>query len=166
MTTRVRRMRASEATEVADLVRQVIETLPYYVPAAIEDELALHTPERLATLVVEDPDAVLVAELDRDLAGFVVSRKDSGTIWLAWFGVAAAFRGQHVGAALLRALERTLPERGAHKVWCDSRTDNLPSAVVLERAGYRRVARLDRHWHGQDYLLWERFPEPDSASGA
>ncbi len=166
MTTPVRRMRASEATEVADLVRQVIETLPYYVPAAIEEELALHTPERLATLVDEDPDAVLVAELDRDLAGFVVSRKDSGTIWLAWFGVASAFRGHGVGAVLLAALQGTLASRGAHKVWCDSRTDNLPSAVVLERAGYRRVARLDRHWHGQDYLLWERFPEPDSASGA
>jgi len=32
------------------------------------------------------------------------------------------------------------------------------SIATLERAGFRRIARLENHWFNQDYLLWECVP--------
>jgi len=48
---------------------------------------------------------------------------------------------------------------GYWKVWCDARDTNAPSLRALERAGFRRVCRLTRHWFGQDYVLLEMFVE-------
>ena len=58
----------------------------------------------------------------------------------------------------MEALKASLPARGAHKVWCDSRADNVESIATLERAGFRRIASLENHWFNQDYLLWECVP--------
>jgi ribosomal protein S18 acetylase RimI-like enzyme len=144
-----------EMDAVAALMRDTIQPLSYYNDRAIRAELAKYVPDRLRALVAGDPQAVLVARDERGPVGFCVSRFDDGTIWLDWFGTAARSRGRGVGSALLAGLAATLPSRDAHKIWCDSRTDNVESKSVLERAGYRRMATLTNHWYQQDYFLWE-----------
>ncbi len=143
---------------LAALMRSTIEGLSYYNERAKDAELAKYTAAGLRALRDSDSHAVLVARDDRGLIGFCVSRYDDGTIWLSWFGTAARVRRQGVAAALLQALAKTLPARNAHKIWCDSRVDNVESASVLERAGFRRIATLTNHWFGQDYYLWEWYP--------
>ena len=143
---------------LAGLMRDTIQPLAYYNARARRAELARYTADGLRALIVDDPQAVLVARDATGLIGFCVSRRDDGTIWLSWFGTAVRARGQGVGAALLAALATTLPSRHAHKIWCDSRTDNTESRSVLERAGFRRIATLTNHWFGQDYFLWEWYP--------
>ena len=143
---------------LASLMRETIEPLAYYNERARRAELARYTADGLRALAAGDPQAVLVARDHDGLTGFCVSRFDDGTIWLSWFGTAARARGRGVGAALLSALGQTLAARDAHKIWCDSRVDNVASRSVLERAGYRRVAELTNHWFGQDYFLWEWYP--------
>lgn len=147
-----------EIAPLADLLRETIQPLAYYNDRARRAELARYTADGLRALVAADPQAVLVARDHTGLAGFCVSRFDDGTIWLSWFGTASRARGQGVGASLLAALAKTLPSRHAHKIWCDSRTDNVESNSVLERAGFRRIATLTNHWYGQDYHLWEWYP--------
>ncbi|HVZ50026.1 MAG TPA: GNAT family N-acetyltransferase [Gemmatimonadaceae bacterium] len=144
-----------EVEAVVALMRSVIEPLAYYNAPAIASELAKYSADALRALRAGDPQALLVARDGGALAGFCVSRFDDGTIWLSWFGVAAGARGRGVGGALIAELQATLPSRGAHKIWCDSRTDNVESCAVLERAGFQRVATLTDHWHHQDYYLWE-----------
>jgi ribosomal protein S18 acetylase RimI-like enzyme len=146
---------AQEVDAVAALMRSVIEPLAYYNAPAIVSELAKYSADALRALHAGDPQAVLVARDGDALAGFCVSRFDDGTIWLSWFGVASRARGRGVGGALIAALQATVPSRGAHKIWCDSRTDNVESRAVLERAGFRQVATLADHWYHQDYYLWE-----------
>lgn len=149
---------AHEFDALAKLMRDTIEPLVYYNERAIAAELTKYTAEKLRAMAGEDPNAILVAR-DRDgLGGFCISRFDDGTVWLAWFGTAAHARGRGIGAALLSALASTLPPRNAHKIWCDSRVDNVESKSVLERAGYKRIATLVNHWYGQDYYLWEWYP--------
>jgi ribosomal protein S18 acetylase RimI-like enzyme len=148
---------------VAALMRDVIEPLAYYNERAQRAELEKFTADRLRALVAEDSLGVLVAHDSSGLIGFCVSRFDDGTIWLSWFGTAARARGRGIGASLLAALAKTLPSRHAHKIWCDSRVDNTESKSVLERAGFRRIATLTNHWYGQDYFLWEWYPEPTGA---
>ncbi len=147
-----------ECDALAALMRVTIEPLPYYNERAKRAEMEKYTAPGLRALLAGDPQAVLVARDGGELIGFCVSRIDDGTVWLSWFGTAVHARGRGIGAALLAALAQTLPARHAHKIWCDSRTDNTPSRSVLERAGFRRIATLTNHWYGQDYFLWEWYP--------
>jgi len=147
-----------EVDALAALMRATIEPLTYYNDRAIRAELEKYGAASLRALAAGDPQAILVARDDVGLAGFCVSRFDDGTIWLSWFGTAARARGRGVGSALLAALAKTLPSRDAHKIWCDSRVDNVESKSALERAGFRRITTLTNHWYGQDYFLWEWYP--------
>jgi ribosomal protein S18 acetylase RimI-like enzyme len=150
--------KAHELGALAALMRETIEPLAYYNERARRAEVAKYSADALRALMTGDPQGLLVARDDTGLVGFCVSRFDDGTIWLSWFGTAAHARGRGVGAALLAALAQTLPARHAHKIWCDSRTDNVESRTVLERAGFRRTVTLTNHWYGQDYFLWEWYP--------
>jgi len=152
----IRPMAPDEAEAVAALVREVVSPLAYYSEEARRSEMAKYTPENLRAIVAEDGRAVLVAELDGELAGFCITRYDDGIVWLAWFGVADRARGRGVGAAILRGLEDTTRARGIHKVWCDTRTDNVRSQRVLERAGFTRICEVANHWYGQDFVLWQK----------
>jgi RimJ/RimL family protein N-acetyltransferase len=99
---------------------------------------------------------VLVAKADGRVVGFCVSRPDDGLVWLSWFGVEPAWRGRGVADALLARLEEAVRARGVHKVWCDSRTDNLPSRRALARAGFREICTVESHWYGLDFVLLEK----------
>lgn len=158
MTPPVRPIVDHEVDALVTLMRDTIQPLTYYNARARRAELAKYTAAGLRALLAEDPQAVLVAHEDAGLVGFCVSRFDDGTVWLSWFGTTARARGRGVGASLLAALAATLPSRHAHKIWCDSRTDNVESRSVLERAGFRRIATLTNHWFGQDFFLWEWVP--------
>ncbi len=148
----------NEFDALVTLMHDTIESLAYYNERAISAELKKYTAENLRALAVSDPHAIIVARDSDGLTGFCLSRFDDGTIWLSWFGTAARARGRGIGASLLAALAATLPSRNAHKIWCDSRTDNKESKSVLERAGYTRITTLVNHWYGQDYFLWEYYP--------
>lgn len=147
-----------EVDALAALMRETIEPLAYYNATAIRAELKKYSANALRELMAAGPHDVLVARDGGEVVGFCVSHFDDGTIWLSWFGVAARARGRGVSGALIAALKATLPSRDAHKIWCDSRTDNVESASVLERAGFQRVATLADHWYHQDYFLWEWHP--------
>lgn len=149
---------AHEIGALAAMMREVIEPLSYYNAAARRAELDKYGPDELRALVTSDPQAILVARDADGVTGFCISGDDDATIWLYWFGVAPRARGRGIGVALLAALGASIGSRGAHKVWCDSRTDNRESIGVLERTGFHRVATLTNHWHNQDYFLWEWYP--------
>ena len=147
-----------EMDALAALMRDTIQPLVYYNEPAIRAELIKYTAEKLRARAEVDPHAILVSRDESGLTGFCVSRFDDGTVWLDWFGTAQRARGRGIGSALLAALANTLPSRNAHKIWCDSRTDNKESKATLERAGYTRITTLVNHWYGQDYFLWEWYP--------
>lgn len=151
-------MQSDEAGHAARIIQSVIESLPYYNDRAKAEELAKYSETELQALNRLDPDSVLLARIDGTIVGFCLSRYDDGVIWLSWFGVVEGCRQQGVGRALLDALAATLPRRRAHKVWCDTRTENVRSQQVLERAGFRRIVQIANHWYGQDFILWEWYP--------
>jgi ribosomal protein S18 acetylase RimI-like enzyme len=151
-------VRDNEIGALVALMHGTIAPLSYYNESAIRAELAKYTPDELRARLAGDPSAALVARDGERLVGYCVSRFDNGTIYLDWYGTAPEARGRGIGASLLTALADSLPSRRAHKIWCDSRTDNKESNAVLERAGYHRIATLVNHWYGQDYFLWECYP--------
>ena len=135
---------------------EVISTLGYYNERARKEEIAKYTSPKLEDLAADDPDAVFVAYAHEEPIGFCISRYDDGLIWLSWFGVKNGHRRVGVGTALLRAMIGTVRRRQCHKVWCDSRTSNKESEIVLGQAGFRKICEVKNHWYGQDFFLWER----------
>lgn len=152
------RAKVTDVYEIAALMSEVIEPLSYYSERARREELAKYGPTGLRQLIEDEESAIIVARKNGRIVGFCVSRYDDGTVWLSWFGTRTDVRGQGVGTSMLEALSRTLPRRRAHKIWCDTRVDNVRSSAVLERAGFRRITTLTNHWYGQDFHLWEWYP--------
>jgi ribosomal protein S18 acetylase RimI-like enzyme len=151
-------MQPEEADAVALIVRSIIPTLHYYNERAKQEEVAKYSEGELRGMSREDPASILVARIGGRVVGFCLSRYDDGLIWLSWFGVVPGNRKQGLGRALLDALAATLHERKAHKIWCDTRTDNVRSQQVLEAAGFKRITQIANHWYGQDFILWEWYP--------
>ncbi|MGD0625691.1 MAG: GNAT family N-acetyltransferase [Thermodesulfobacteriota bacterium] len=148
----------AEAGQVAELIADIISSLTYYNDRARSEEVAKYGPGQLVVRCQADPDSVLVAHQGNHPVGFCISRYDDGLIWIEWFGVKKEHRHRGIGGELLRALATTLGRRRAHKIWCDTRTENLPSQSVLTRVGFVRVAHLVNHWYGQDFFIWQWQP--------
>jgi ribosomal protein S18 acetylase RimI-like enzyme len=150
-------MSTAEAPSVSALIEQIITSLEYYNERAKTSEINKYRPHCLIELMREFPDAVLIADDNGKCVGFCVSDYDDGVIWLAWFGVAATYRRQGIGRALLAALEERARNRGIHKIWCDCRTTNRASQQVLADTGFTVICEVKNHWYGQDFLLLEQL---------
>jgi ribosomal protein S18 acetylase RimI-like enzyme len=150
-------MEDDEAEPVALLFGRVLEGLPYYNHSAKSGELAKFTPARLRELTATDPEAILVAKIGNRPAGFCFSNRDDQTVWLSWFGVDPNHRRMGIATAMLRALEVRAKKVGSHKIWCDSRTNNEVSKLILTQLGYRELCTIPDHWYRQDFILWERL---------
>jgi len=139
----VRRMRAGDEDVLNRLFVDIVQSLPYYNETAKRSEIAKYTPQLLREHVKKDPDSVLVAHLAEKLVGFCFGNMDDGLVWLAWFGVHPSYRKHGVGRALLERLDETVRSRRSHKIWCDCRTENEASKIVLARHGYAAPLPLE-----------------------
>jgi len=134
----------------------LIEQIPYYNDLAKRNETARYNAKALTAKIKEDEYAVIIAEINNQIAGFCLSRFDDYTIWLEWFGVPDNHRGKGLAKLLLQKLEETVVQRGCHKVWCDSRTSNGAAIHLLSQAGYSQLVTINNHWYNQDFILWEK----------
>jgi RimJ/RimL family protein N-acetyltransferase len=159
----ITRLSPADTDIVSTLVASVIQPLTYYNARARNEEIAKYSSVNLQAMIAEDPDSVLIAVVNNEPAGFCISKYDDGLIWLSWFGTTERFKRKGIGKNLLRALENTVGTRRAHKIWCDTRTDNLASQSVLKEAGFTRVGHFTNHWYGHDYFIWEKYVEPAPA---
>lgn len=153
----IRGMNRDDADAVSKLFTEIVRDLPYYNSTAKESEIKKYSPELLRIAVKQEPESILVAKVNGVLAGFCFSENDDGLIWLAWFAVHPSFRKQGIGLALLRRLEEKARKEMCHKIWCDCRTENQASKVVLSKQGYLELCTVRNHWYGQDFVLWEKL---------
>jgi RimJ/RimL family protein N-acetyltransferase len=150
-------MDRDDADSVSLLFTQIVEALPYYNATAKSSEIKKYSAELLRCSVLDEPESVLVAKRDGELAGFCISENDDGLIWLAWFAVHPSFRKQGTGLALLTRLEDHARNQKSHKIWCDCRTENKASQLALSKQGYTQLCIVRNHWYGQDFILWEKL---------
>jgi RimJ/RimL family protein N-acetyltransferase len=135
------------------LLRQIILESPYYSPEAKQSEIA-----DLIRQLEAQPQTALVALEHGVVCGVLVwSGFEAGLLWLSWIVCAPEARGRGLGLGLVQAFHEFAQQQGVHKTWCDSRIGNLASQKLLEKAGYRQVAKLEQHWYGLDYWIWERW---------
>lgn len=78
----IRRLEPREAEIISKMVGDVVQPLAYYNERARKEELAKYSPENLRTLIDEDSDSVLIAEVNGQPGGFCISKYDDGLIWV------------------------------------------------------------------------------------
>jgi ribosomal protein S18 acetylase RimI-like enzyme len=134
---------------------EIIDTTNIYNDVAKSYEREYYTDAYLSHLIQDDPESVVASFDDNVLTSFAISRRDNGPWWLSWFAVAPAHRGKGLGKRVLATILDTLPKRGIHKLWCDTRVNNQYSINILVELGFNRLCRVENHWCNQDYFLWE-----------
>lgn len=81
-------------------------------------------------------DAVLVAERDSRIAGFITIRQRGDLGEGPLYGVDPAAHGQGIGGALMAAAMVWLKERGARRMEMSTQVTNVPSQKVWVRLGF------------------------------
>jgi len=150
----------NDLAELSILFVEIVESLKYYNDTAKKDELAKYTSSELEKKIAEDELSIIIVRNDSELVGFCFSRFDDYTIWLEWFGIADKYRGNKIGDIILNELEKSTLKRGCHKIWCDSRTENISSLKVLLKNGYNLITTLKNHWYNQDFFIWQKQLTP------
>jgi len=154
----VRKAKKTELIKIGTLFSETLQALPYYNSLAKKCESKKYTPRKLAEKQSQDPYSVLVAVSEsNEVVGFCFNHFDDYTIWLDWFGVKKSKRRHGIAAAILNGLFEASAKRGAHKVWCDTRSSNEPSKNLLRKMGFKEIVEIKNHWYNQDFILWERF---------
>lgn len=150
--------KAADIPAIVELFARVLTSLPFYNAEAQRSNLAEFSLEELQRRLAENPTSIHILRSGVRLAGFYIIEEQSGPIWLDWFGVDPDHRGKGIGVALIDDLIRYGIRTGASRIWCDTRTENLASITLLKRFGFSCLCRLNHHWYGQDFFLWEKSP--------
>ena len=156
-TAEIAAMTYSEAAPTGALFEAVLRDLPYYNNRAKAAELARYSAVGLQDLIRTDPTSVIVAKIDQEIIGFCFSREDDGLIWMSWIGVHPNYRRKRIATSLIGSLIARASQLGSHKIWCDCRTNNDVSRSTLVSNGFRQLCTIPNHWHGQDFILWEKL---------
>ena len=154
----VRSANAEDLEQVSRLFELVVTSLDYYNLLAKEAEIKKNNASRLSERLAADPFSILVAvDDDENIIGFSFSHFNDYTVYLDWFGVEPTLRRNGVGKSLLENTFEASRKRGAHKIWCDSRSTNEPSKNLLRKVGFREIVEVKDHWYRQDFVFWQRY---------
>lgn len=106
---------------------------------AESEQSCFWSQEQLARWVEAGQDVLLVAEVNEEIAGFVLTTLHRPTGKATWENelVIPKFRGQGVGKALDEELDKQLRERGATYVHFLIKAEN-PNLPHYERLGFER----------------------------
>jgi [ribosomal protein S18]-alanine N-acetyltransferase len=126
------------------------DTLHQIDQVCYEEEVAYSKRELRAYLRFRGSDCV-VAEGDRQIAGFCISARQEERGYIVTIDVLPQFRRLHVGTALLKEVERRLAENGVREIALETATDNESAVSFWKKHGYRsRGVRENYYPNGRD----------------
>jgi len=94
------------------------------------------------------PDRAIADHLDRDCAGFYLSRQAVDEEELLLFAVLPEMRGRGLGAALLDHFLASARRRGIRRVFLEMRRNN-PARHLYESHGFRSVGERPAYYRGR-----------------
>jgi RimJ/RimL family protein N-acetyltransferase len=106
--------------------------------------------------IESDEAQVFVAEGDGEVVGeLTVFRRTSSGPGTIGMGVAADWRGQGVGTALMEACVEWARKSGVHKLSLEVFPWNEPAIALYRKFGFVEEGRLRRHYRRQSGELWD-----------
>lgn len=133
---------------------RLFEPADFHDLYAIE-EVCFQHPQRFARrymrqLIASPKSATWVAERDDQLAGFAIlewAQQIGGVVaYIATIEVLPEFRGQGIGAELLRRLEGSANAERALAIWLHVDMENASAIHLYERLGYRNSGRAEHYY--------------------
>jgi RimJ/RimL family protein N-acetyltransferase len=114
------------------------------------------TPAYLEALMDADPWHVAILQSKGEIAGFMLSGPELGTLWLYWTYVFPEKRKSSIAVQGVRAFIEHWDNGRFHKIATYTKTGNDVAAAIMVRLGFKQIAVLEQHIFGEDYLLYER----------
>jgi len=151
-------IREAKEEDLPKIIRINLETLPEHYPDYFwRDHLRLWGK------------AFLVAEVDRKIVGYIMTRVDRGLGYVYWkpfkklghvvsIAVLPEFRRRGIGRKLMLEAMRRLKEiYGASEVYLEVRVSNKAAISLYEKLGFRKVKHLRKYYlDGEDAWLMAR----------
>jgi len=103
-------------------------------PAGTSEAAVFGLSDLIAAVRSHEP--VVVAVVGDELVGAAVATVTGDTAWLMRISLAAAWRQQGIGSAMLGELERRLVAAGVHRIRCLLANEGEMGAKALEHSGY------------------------------
>ncbi len=133
----IRPVTANDLQNLVDLERECF-TAEAYTKGQIRD-------------LLEHPNAVaFLAEIDADIAGFVISLVEgfegSKLGHIVTIDVAVKHRRKGVGLTLLKAVEDALSQSEARTVYLEVREDNISALRLYRKQGYVKTEILENYY--------------------
>lgn len=156
-TIKVEHASKEQLNEISLTFQNIVNNLTYYNDLAKANELQKYSEFELIKKIEEDPLSVLVAHENQNILGYCFNRFDDYLIWLEWIVVMPNLQRMQVGEKIINNLVSAALKRDCHKIWCDSRTSNQKSINFLLKNGFQKIAIVENHWYGQDFILWQKI---------
>ena len=134
----LRLARPADASSIANLSRDLIEYGLRW----------RWTPERVAASIRAPNVNVLVAWMDKDIAGFAIMRYSDDDAHLDLLAVAHPYRRAGIGRRLLEWLEKCAVVAGIFNVALEVRAENQEAQLFYNRMGYRTLVQLPGYYQG------------------
>ena len=96
---------------------------------------------------------VLVARIDRRIAGFAIMSYGDHNAHLDLLAVAPEYRRHGVARQMLRWLEKCALVAGTFRIALEVRASNRGAQLFYERLGYRRLVQLPGYYQGIEAAL-------------
>jgi ribosomal protein S18 acetylase RimI-like enzyme len=152
----VSKVAPSDVVRVSSLVKDIIPELKIYSKEARDTFVSELSYENLKKEVRNKYSVFLAAKIGKEIVGFLIGHFYGSVLWLDWVAVKDTMRRRGIATEIIKNVEDRAMKVKAHKIWCDSRSNNTPSINLLRSRGFRRAAILKNHWFGQDFFIWEK----------
>ena len=102
-------------------------------------------------------ETYFVAEVDKRIVGVVGCFMEFGNCKLVHMAVLKEFRRKGIGTALLEEVEKFAGKNNAYKIWLDTSMSLKESIEFYKSKRFRIVGELEKHFWGEDILLFEKL---------
>lgn len=155
----LRPARTADVPRIHARLMEAIKTSPFYGDDFKAYEMQRLTEPYLAALVQANPDYILIPLHEGEMAGFMISGPEMGTLWLYWSYLFPELRQSRLAMTALRAFVAHWNNKRFHKIATYTRPDNKVARLLMERFGFRQVCLLENQLLGEDCLLYEHTLE-------
>jgi ribosomal-protein-alanine N-acetyltransferase len=108
------------------------------------------TKRQIAYLLNDYNSIGLLAKVDSDIAGFIISQVEieNSTLYghIITLNVAPSYRRKGIGTLMLKEVETILKEKGVNECHLEVREDNLAALKLYLKSGYVKIARLEKYY--------------------